>query len=197
MDAISVNPQLLKLLLAPEVKLSVGRELMARVASIAENGRGQISLAGVLLEAELPKNLTPGQEIRLAVREMTPERLVLQLQPMATMPPPPPVAVQSAPLPGGGSVRVQEEAKRSGGPGEDQAIHTLALTYDAPSLGAVDLHFVLAPGGLRLQVTTAPGDAYAAADDASDHLTRSLGDALGVPISVSVTPRHEPLDVYA
>lgn len=197
MDAISVNPQLVKMLLAPEVKLAVGRELMARVAMVGENGRGQISLAGVLLDAALPKELTPGQEIRLAVRELTPDRLVLQLQPTPMMPPSPAVPVQAAPMPGGGHVRVQEQVQRSGGPNPEDAIHTVALRYDAPALGPVDLHFVLAPGGLRLQVTTAAGPAYAAADDAADHLTRALTDELQLPVSVAVAPRYEPLDVYA
>ena len=39
-----------------------------------------LSLAGMLLEAELPDNVRAGQELRLQVRELTPDKVVLAIQ---------------------------------------------------------------------------------------------------------------------
>lgn len=50
---LSVDAQLLEALLTPELTLSVGRELAVRFASTGEQGRGLISLAAQLLEAEV------------------------------------------------------------------------------------------------------------------------------------------------
>jgi hypothetical protein len=150
----------------------------------------------MMLEATLPRTLQVGQEIRLAVRELTPERVVLQLQenPAGVIAPP-----SATPLPGGGSLQVtrRDESAGQGAGGPGGGVHSLAVRYDAPALGPVDLHFVLAPDGLRLQVTTAAGASYEAADDASDELARALGEAVGRPVAVRVVPRREPLDLYA
>ena len=63
-----------------------------------------LSLAGALLDAELPGNVHAGEELRLEVRELTPDKVVLGIradvgpqQPQAV-----PVEAPRVPLPGGG-----------------------------------------------------------------------------------------------
>jgi hypothetical protein len=196
-DVLAVDLQLLRQVLLPDLKLTVGRELMARVVDIEPGGRGTLSLAGMLLEAEMPKELVAGQEIRLQVRELSADKVVLGLQ---TRPPELAPAV-AAPLPGGGTVHVRAKDEQEGGPGGGagggSASHSLTITYDAPTLGAVDMHFVLEPGALRLAVTVAAGRPFEAADDGGEQLREALARVLEVPVAVSITPRYEPLDVYA
>ena len=98
------------------------------------------------------------------------------------------------PLPGGGSVQVAERDADAATASPDS--HTLSLRYDAPALGAVDLRFELDPNSLRLGVTVSPR-AMAAAQAGSDDLRRSLAGELGRAISVTVSARREPLDIYA
>jgi hypothetical protein len=192
MEALAVDLQLLRAVLVPDLKLAVGRELMARVASLDPSGRGTISLAGVMLEAELPKGLAVGQEIRLQVRELSPDKVVLGLQEhAATLAPPP-----TTPLPGGGAVVVKERSAGGGRGDGEGAVHTLSISYDAPTMGSMDMHFVLASGGLRLQVSVGMA-AFEAADKGAGELIDALTQAVGVPVAVSIAPRHEPLDVYA
>src|SRR4051794_8172944 len=122
MEALAVDLQLLRSLMLPELKLLPGRALMARVVDIDAAGRGTLSLAGALLEAELPKHLQAGQEVRLLVRDVTPDRVVLGLAPhQAPIPPVP------TPLPGGGTIHVSErETTTKGGPG-GPASHTIMI----------------------------------------------------------------------
>ena len=65
-----------------------------------------LSLAGMLLEAELPDNVRAGQELRLQVRELTPDKVVLAIKEESQPPPPAAVDAPRVPLPGGGSVQV-------------------------------------------------------------------------------------------
>jgi hypothetical protein len=195
MQPLAVDASLLRTVLAADVKLAIGRELMARVASVTPAGRGVVSLAGVLLEAELPRGVHAGEELRLQVRELTPERVVLQIredQPVqpAVAPEPPRVA-----LPGGGFVKVTE--RDAGGllAAGDRA-HTVTVRYDAPTLGRLDLHFTLSSGALALTVAVAPG-AYETADDHAGTLRSTLTEAVQRPATVTIVPRREPVDVFA
>lgn len=202
MEALAVDAQLLRAVLTPEINLSVGRELMARVAALAAEGHGTLSLAGVLLEAELPAGLQAGQEIRLQVREVTPERIVLTLQHDLAQPPP----AIGAPLPGGGSVQVTQQDKKAGereagsgssGDSGSSDVHALAITYDAPRLGPVEMKFALDPQSLHLGLTLAAGLPYELAEESSGQLERALSSAVGRTVTISIQPRYDPLDVYA
>jgi hypothetical protein len=63
-------------------QLTVGSQLIARTVSVpAAGGRGQITVAGLLLEAELPAGLAADQRLRLTVTRIERSRLVLQIQP--------------------------------------------------------------------------------------------------------------------
>ena len=193
MQALAVDLQLLRSVMMPDLRLSVGRTLMARVAALEPNGRGTISLAGVMLEAELPKGVAIGQELKLQVRELTPEKVVLGLQER------PPVLAQpvTTPMPGGGAIEIKEQHESSGGGAGGSDVHTLSLVYDAPSLGPIDLQFALDPASLRVVVTLAAGAPHELALGAADALGAALSTAVDRSITVSVKPRHEPIDVYA
>src|SRR5437763_16962473 len=106
MDPIAVDIRLIRAMLGAELRVAPGRALMARVMSADGSGRGSLSIAGAVVEAKLPKEVQAGQELRLSVREITPERVVLGLSDQAG-----PAAAQAQPpveLPGGGRFTMTE-----------------------------------------------------------------------------------------
>jgi hypothetical protein len=214
---LAIDPRALRVLVGPDIKIVPGRAVMARVvASQQPGGRGSLSIAGYLLDAELPASVRAGDDLRLVVKDVTAERVLLaitdpheadpgtqaqqtqaqpahQPPPDPSMAPPPPV-----PLPGGGSVQVTERdagGARAGGAGDR---HNVLLRYDAPALGAVDLRFQMDAGALHLGVSVAPGQALELAQADADRLRQALAAAIpGRAVSVTVVPRREPLDLYA
>jgi len=195
MQPLAVDAALLRTVLATDVKLTVGRELMVRVASLTTEGRGVLSLAGMLLEAELPSNVRAGEELRLQVRELTPDKVVLQIKDESQPPAAMPVEAPRLPLPGGGFLKVAERDAGGSLAAGDQT-HTLALRYDAPNLGAIDLHFTLTAGALALTVAVAPG-AYETADERASKLQATLTSAAERTAKVTVVVRREPVEVFA
>lgn len=196
MQPLAVDAALLRAALTPELNLSVGRELMVRVASADTSGRGTLSLAGMLLDAELPTDVKAGDELRLQVREMSPTRIVLAIQEDSTPPiPPAPVEPARVPMPTGGSLQVTERDARR--PAGQDDTHTLSLRYDTPSLGSVEMTFTLGPSGLRLALTVPRGAPHALTETAAPELSDALTAASGRPVLITITPRHEPLEVYA
>jgi hypothetical protein len=194
MEPLAVDLLLLRSLQTTELRLTPGRALMARVMRTDESGHGALNIAGAVLEAELPKHVRAGQDVRLIVREVTDNRVMLSLAPEMAIPQPPPAAV---PLPGGGRIRIDEHEHRAGAPPGSDGTHTLTLQYDAPALGQVDLRFELDPGNLSLTVTLAAGRPYEQADANATRLRQSLEDNLDRAVTVNVAPRREPLDLYA
>lgn len=201
MDPIAVDVRLIRAVLGAELRVTPGRALMARVVNVNPMGRGALSIAGALIDAKLPPGVQAGQDLRLVVRHVSPEQVVLGIAQEAGA-----AAVQAQPaaeLPGGGRVRVSErdadpESGRATAPGSGR--HVLALAYDAPALGTVDLRFELDPQSLRVNATLAAGAPAASATDAAAELQRALAEALGGggrTVTVEITPRREPLDVYA
>ena len=203
MQPMAIDPRVLRALLTPEIKIVPGRAMMARVVVADGNGRGSLSIAGYLLEAELPKDVRTGDDLRLVVRDVSADRVLLGIAdqhqepaPAAANAPPIPVAAPvQLPLPGGGSVQVTERDGGGASAGSPDS-HTLSLRYDAPTLGPVDLRLELDPTSLRLGVTVSPR-AFADAQTGSDELRQSLAGELARAISVTVSARREPLDIYA
>lgn len=186
-----------------DLNLTLGRVLMARVVSNAPGGRGTLSIAGMPIDAELPAELSEGQEIKLQVRELTPERVVLAMQSdqasPATADPPALAAssVTSAQL-GNGDVEVRERHQSShAGQSPEQATHTLAIRYDAPAAGPIDLYFVLTPDALHVQVSVAAGATFDTATERAEELGDALQDSAARTATVSVRPRFDPVDLYA
>jgi hypothetical protein len=195
MDPVSVDIRLIKAVLGTELKIAPGRALMARVVSADGTGRGSLNIAGTLLEAELPKQVQAGQELRLTVQHVSPERVELSMSTPAAA-----IAgvAASVSLPGGGAIQVTErDAPGSGGSKAGGDRHSLALRYDAPALGPIDLRFDLDPQSLRLTATLAAGEPIERARDGAGQLQAALSQALGRPVSVEINARREPLDVYA
>jgi hypothetical protein len=197
MDPIAVDIRLIRAVLGAELRIAPGRVLAARVVSANPSGRGSLSIAGAVIEAELPKGVQAGQELRLTVRHVSPERVELSMSDQAAAAPA--AGSLAIPLPGGGRVQITErDAGATGSPGPSGADrHTLALVYDAPALGPVDLRFELDPQSLRLTATLAAGEPHQRAVDAAGELREALSAALGRAVAVDVLPRREPLDVYA
>jgi hypothetical protein len=197
MDPVAVDIRLIKAVLGTELKIAPGRVLMARVVSADGSGRGSLTIAGTTLEAELPKEVQPGQDLRLTVRHVSPDRVELSMSdPSAAAA----GSATTAALPGGGALRVTERDPGSGsGGGAEQGSdrHTLTLRYDAPALGPIDLRFELDPDSLRLTATFAAGDPHERASHTAGDLQATLTDVLGRPVAVDVNARREPLDVYA
>lgn len=207
MQPLAVSPQVLRAVLTPDIKIVPGRAVMARVVQAEGGGRGSLSIAGFLIEAELPKDVRTGQDLRLVVRDVSPERVLLSMsddrpataqqpdQPNPATLEPPPGAVP-VPLPQGGMLTVSERDAHGGRPGEGST-HSVALRYTTPSLGAVDLHFTIDAGSLQVSVSVPPGPGLSLAQEDAEQLRQSLADELGRAVSVTVRPRREPLDLYA
>ncbi len=225
---LAVNPQALRVLVGPDIKIVPGRAVMARVVEAPPGQKGSLSIAGYLLDAELPENVQAGQDLRLVVKDVNAERVLLaitdpreaeqgaraqegqqaeqsqQTQQAPHVPAPgpdPSLAAQGGwgpvPLPGGGSVQVTERdaGGAHGRPGERQNV---LLRYNAPSLGAIDLHFQMDAGALSLSVSLAPGQPLELGQAGAESLRRALAESMpGRAVSVTVSPRREPLDVYA
>jgi hypothetical protein len=194
MDPIAVDIRLIRAVLGGEMKVMPGRAMMARVVVADGSGRGKLAIAGAVIDAEIPKHVRAGQELRLTVRDVSAHQVVLGMSDQAAG-----VPVAAAELPGGGVLRVTEEEsdESSSGSGGSRGSQTLSLRYDAPTLGAVDLRFELDTGALRVSVSVGAGTPLSLAQARADALRDALTAGVGRPATVTVTPRHEPLDVYA
>lgn len=201
MQPLDVDLRLLTDLQSAPLRLMPGRGLMARVVEADGRGRGMLNIAGALIEAELPRAVRAGEQLRLVVRDLGEHRVTLEVahpeqNPTAIQTPPPiPAAI---PLPGGGALRVQDEATEEGAsPAAAAGTHAIALRYDAPSLGPLDLRFELDAATLRVTVAASPGMALEQAQDAATRLEEALAQDSERPVRVSIVPRREPLDLYA
>ena len=192
---LAVDLLLLRTALAPEIRITPGRAIMARVVHADGSGRGSLSIAGALFEAELPKQVKAGEDLRLLVRDVSSDRVVLQLAdhtPAALAAAPAPI-----PLPGGGALKVVEHDQRGGGSDTPDGRDLLTVHYDAPHLGPVELRFDLRPGSLHVTATLTAGEPMRRAQADVVSLREALQNELDRPISVQLKPRYEPLNVYA
>jgi hypothetical protein len=194
MEPLAVDLMVLRSVLGTEMKITPGRGLMAHVMRADGSGRGAISIAGAVLEAELPKHVRAGQDVRLVVRSVSAERVVLSMSDQVPAPATPP----SIPLPGGGRIRLLDGEEQSGGSATPRsARQVLTLRYETSALGALDLRFDLDPGSLRVAVTVDDGEPLRRAQAAAATLRQALEDNVERTVGVKLIPRHEPLNVYA
>jgi hypothetical protein len=214
---LAVDLRALRVLVGPDIKIVPGRAVMARVVAPQQpGGRGSLSIAGYLLEAELPESVRAGDDLRLVVRDVSAERVLLaitdprdagpgqqaqqaQTQPVGQqLPDPSAIAPPPVPLPGGGSVQVTERDAGGAGTGHSGDRQDVLLRYDAPALGTMDLRFQMAAGTLNVGVSLAPGGPLALAQADAESLRRALAAAMpGRAVSVTVTAQLPPLDLYA
>jgi hypothetical protein len=195
MDLLRVEAALLKAVM-PDLVLREGMRIVATVAERAGQ-KGIIVLAGTPLAAQLPDDVQPGDVLRLIVAETSPDRVVLRIADPAAAPPPPPIAV-AVPLPGGATARVTVDERDAAAGGGSREHHELRLTYASASLGRLELHLALAgTEAVRVNVRARAGAPFELAERHADELAGAIGAATGRPAQVSVSPRHDPLDVYA
>ena len=180
MDPILVDVAQLRALQFPAINLTVGRVMMARVIEVELGGRGLLSIAGARVAASLPPGVHAGDELRLVVRDVAPERLVLGLAPLA-------------------QPREPEVRERDGEGGAPRpASRSLALCYQTETLGPMDLRFDLFQGGaLNVTVRLDAEEAQARARERVGELQTALRAALGTDIGVTIAAPLPPLDTYA
>ena len=193
MEPLAVDLLLLRSLQSDELRIAPGRVLIARVVREEGATRGALSIAGEVIEAELPGHVRAGEHLRLVVRDVSAGRVVLGLinDPHAALATPP-----SVPLPGGGTVHVAEREEHGSGSSAGGAT-VVGLRYDAPALGAVDLRFELDAGSLRVAVQLPAGEPHRLASEQAEELRQALADGVERPVSVTISARREPLDLYA
>ncbi|CAA9505186.1 MAG: hypothetical protein AVDCRST_MAG45-1558 [uncultured Solirubrobacterales bacterium] len=216
MHPVSLDAALIRLQL-PELVLKEGMSVVARVASRGEGAKGALILAGQLLKASLPDGVRAGDTLRLAVSEISPERVVLQLvertpaepgqqaqaqpqaqaqaQAQAQMPtalpglaPPPAQNELRDADPDGG-----EGGRREGG-GDGRS--GVSLVYETPRLGRLDLRIDRGPEGVVATIGV-PAGAHALAHARAETLRQALEARTGVPAVVRIAARREPFDAYA
>lgn len=188
---VFVDPAILKAEI-PQLVLRPGMTLAARVAE-RHGSRGLLMIANAALAAELPDEVKAGDTLRLRVQEATPERIVMRLESDAQQQQLPIVPV---PLPGGmqASIHVNEREGEGRRDGEQAAV---AITYRSPALGAIDFRLALEGGSLTAHVKARQGAPHERALAQAEELRESLHRATGKPVQLTVSPRHDPLDVYA
>src|SRR4051794_12053918 len=191
MDPIAVTAALLRNVL-PDVPIREGASMMARVASRGET-HAVIVIAGVPVTAELPKEVQAGATLKLKVKEVSAERVWLQID--SQTPTAPTVAATPGPVELRPEVAVEEEpARRRGADGE--LADVVSLAFNSPTLGRLDLRLELRGEKLLAEVTTPAGRSHSLASGQAERLRANL-EAVGLEATVKVLPRHTPLDLYA
>jgi hypothetical protein len=79
----------------------------------------------------------------------------------------------------------------------DEARSSVALSFTSDALGRLDLRLEVGGGRVQAAVETPAGRAFDLADAAADRLHDGLHARTGLEAEVRITPRREPLDVYA
>jgi hypothetical protein len=176
---------------APDLPLVVGRVLAARV--VERHGQhGVLNLAGAYLTAELPEEVQAGDRLRLAVRELTPERVVFQLLdgPPAQDPP----ALARPPANDDRVVLLDHEGDDPDAGGARPQVVT--LRFEGQAIGAVELRVTLDEELVHVRAALADGEPLALARARSATLRAALAQAAGRPAEVDVVARPERVDVY-
>lgn len=195
MDAIQLNAVLLRNLL-PDLRMTPGSTFVGRIME-RHQGHGLLNLGGTVLLAKLPEGVEAGARLRLAVADVTPEQVVMQIVQDAgpgpqAAPAQPPSAV-AVPLPDGSQAQMRlevvedEDPTRPGGP----TTKAVTVHYDSPALGRVDVRLVLGPNGLVAGVGAAPGAPVRLAEQHVGELRAGLTRAMGQPVDVHVGRRTE------
>jgi hypothetical protein len=174
----------------PEITLRPGTSVVGRVASRGE-AHGVLVIAGIPLTAQLPEEVgRAGDTLRLSVSEVTPERVTLQLEQVI------PAGAQPAPERPQLRVRVEDPPRAVRVGGEERS--TVALSFHSPALGRLDIRLELVTGKrVSAAVESPAGRAFALVHAAGGRLQDGLRARTGLEVDVRVTPRREPLDVYA
>jgi hypothetical protein len=202
MDAIQLNAVLLRNLL-PDLRMTPGATFVGRIME-RHAGHGLLNLGGTVLVAQLPEGVEAGARLRLAVQEVTQDKVVMRIVPdqgggaPAQAPQQPLHGAASAvaiPLPDGTQAQmrleVAEEQQDPTRPGGGATTKAVTVHYDSPALGRVDVRLVLGPNGLVAGVGAAPGAPVHLAEQHIGELRAGLSRAMGQPVDVHVGRRTE------
>jgi hypothetical protein len=184
----------------PDVTLRLGQSLLARVAE-RHGEKGILMIAGQPLVAQLPEQVRAGDVLKLAVKDISSEQVVMQMHegkeaPQTT------AAGQHAsvpvPFPGGppAQIVVDDKSAAGGGRGEGD-IAAIALTYESPSLGPINFRLGMDAANVVVDVRVAAGAPLELANAAADVLRDALSAATERVALVNVAPRPGSFDVSA
>ena len=182
----------------PEVTLRLGQMLLARVAE-RHGDRGILMLAGHPLVAHLPENVRAGDVLKLAVRDISAQQIVMQIHegkeaPHAQASDPSPLV----PFPGQPPSRLVVDDQAGGGEdGLDDEVAAIALTYESPVLGPINLRIGMDASNVAVEVRIAAGAPLEFAQAAAPGLRERLADGTERTAAVSVVPRPGSFDVSA
>jgi Flagellar hook-length control protein FliK len=189
MDPIAVAAATLRQQL-PDVTLREGSTVLARVASKHEQ-RAVIVLAGIPLTAEVPPEISNGDTLRLKVREVTPERVTLQIDAQS-----PVVNAHAAPEPRPAPKVTVQEAPHRGRDAAGEPVDVVTLAFHSPELGRIDLRLELRDARVATDVTTDTGPPFDLAQDGRERLRANLTTA-GLDPTVRIHERRRSFDAYA
>ncbi len=183
----------------PDVTLRLGQSLLARVAE-RHGDRGILMIAGQPLVAQLPEHVRAGDVLKLAVRDITAEQVVMQMHEGKEAPQAQQQGQTAIPLAFPGQppsqIIVDDQASSAEGTG-DGDVSAVALTYSSPALG--DVNFRIGMDGARVvcEVRVAAGAPLEFASAAADALRDRLASSTDRAASVTVAPRVGSFDVSA
>ena len=185
----------------PDVTLRLGQSLLARVAE-RHGDRGILMIAGQPLVAQLPEHVRAGDVLKLAVRDVTAEQVVMQIHegkesaetsPQQQNQPTVPVGFPGQPP----SQIVVDDGGASGGGGADGDIAAVALTYDSPALGSMNFRLGMDGSRVVCEIRVAAGAPLELAAGATEMLRERLSTATDRAASVTVAARPGSFDVSA
>jgi hypothetical protein len=182
----------------PDVTLRLGQSLLARVAE-RHGDRGILMIAGQPLVAQLPEHVRPGDVLKLAVRDITAEQVVMQMHEgkesaeTAQQQPTVPLAFPGQPP---SRIVVDDQASSQTG-ADDGDVSTVALTYESPALGAINFRLGMDGSRVAVEVRVAAGAPLEIASASAEALRERLASATDRAASVTVAPRPGSFDVTA
>jgi hypothetical protein len=183
----------------PDATLRVGQLLLARVAE-RHGERGILMIAGHPLVAQLPENVRAGDVLKLAVRDITGEQVVMQMHESKEAAAAAAQAPQTVPvpMPGGVPARIVVDDKASGGgSGEGGEAHAVAVTYESPALGPINFRIGMDAANVVADVRVAAGAPLELAAAAAAVLEAALAQATERAAHVTIAPRPGSFDVSA
>ena len=182
----------------PDVTLRLGQSLLARVAD-RHGDRGILVIAGQPLVAQLPEHVRAGDVLKLAVKDITAEQVVMQLhegKEMAQAQQQGSEPTALVPFPGQPPSRIVVDDQWSGGETAGEGdVAAVALTYESPALGPINLRIGMNASSVVAEVRVAAGAPLELAQAASGALQQGLAERTERAATVSVVPRPGSFDV--
>ena len=183
----------------PDVTLRLGQSLVARVAE-RHGDRGILMIAGQPIVAQLPDEVRAGHVLKLSVKDVTAEQVVMQMHEGREAAQAAQQGQQNVPLafPGQQPSNIIVDDQASGGNGgEEGDVAAVALTYDSPALGAMNFRIGMDAGNVVVEVRMAAGGPFEAGSAAAGILRARLAEATERTAEVHVAVRPGSFDVSA